>query len=445
MQVLSIVLFLAALALTAYMVIQRVSLIKRTINMGRDEDRTDRPAERLNQMLLIALGQKKMFNKPLVGFLHFIVYAGFFIINVEILEIIVDGLSGQHRIFLPLLGAGYTWLINAFEVLALGVLLACVIFLARRHLVRIKRFWAREMTIVPPKAQGIKPVTDAALILITEISLMSFFLLWNATDQQLQLRGNEHYPNTGSFIISQALVPLFNGLSDGALVGLERFFWWAHILGVMWFTVYLTYSKHLHIMLAFPNTYYAGLEPKGKHRDMPAITNEVKLALGLEGADANAVAPERFGARDINDLSWKNLMDAYSCTECGRCTAACPANMTGKLLSPRKIMMDTRDRMEDVQRNIKTGMENPLADEKTLYGDYILKEEILACTNCNACVEACPVLINPLDIIQQVRRYVAMDESGTPGSWNNMFNNVERNFAPWAFPPSDRDAWRKNA
>ena len=451
MQILSQILFVAALGLAAYFISRRVMLIKRTIELGRAEDRSDNPSERIKIMLLVAFGQKKMFSRPIVGFMHFIIYAGFIIINIEVLEIMIDGIFGTHRIFFaPLGNAVYSFLINFFEILAFGVLAVCVIFLARRNLTKIQRFQEsrhREM-----KGWATK---DANIILITEILLMWAFLSMNAVDTILQEQGVGHYAEsiTGNFWVSQFLKPLFSELSASSLVAYERAAWWFHILGIMAFATYVTYSKHLHIFLAFPNTYFSNLNPKGEMANMPTVTKEVKIMLGLEtpspvgegAAVDNGEVLDRFGAKDVKDLSWKNLMDAYSCTECGRCTSACPANITGKLLSPRKIMMDTRDRLEDIQKGwLATDKKAPIADfddGKTLLGDYILEEEILACTTCNACVQECPINISPLDIILQLRRYKVMEEAQAPPSWNGMFSNLENNMAPWKFSPGDRFNW----
>ena len=432
------IIFVFCLALAGYFIYKRVSRIKANIQLGRDEDRSDHPAERWKMMAIIALGQKKMFDRPLVAFMHLVIYVGFFIINLEVLEILVDGVFGTHRIFAPFLGGLYAFLINTFELLAVGIIVVCVVFLVRRNVLKMKRFWAREMTQWPR--------TDANLILIFEIVLMAAFLTWNAADTVLRQRGAEHYGVAGldSFAFSGWLTGLFIGWDNENVMLYERIAWWLHILGILAFGVYVTYSKHLHIVLAFPNTYFARLIPKGEITNMPVVTNEVKLMLGLpvppapEG-EAEA-APGRFGAKDINDLTWKHLMDAYSCTECGRCTAECPANMTGKKLSPRKIMMDTRDRMEEVGRQMDARKE-PFADGKTLIDDYITREELLACTTCNACVQACPININPLDIIVELRRYMVMEESSAPGAWNAMFSNVENNMAPWKFSPADRFNW----
>jgi ferredoxin len=431
--------FLAALLAVVLNVSQRIGRLRANIQLGRPLDRTDRPAERWRTMLLIAFGQKKMFDRPFVGLMHFIIYAAFLLVNIEVLEIVVDGLTGQHRVFAPFLGGLYPWLIGFFELLAVGVILTCVVFLFRRYSRLVPRFWAREMTEWPR--------LDATIILVTEIALMGCLLTMNATDTVLQGRAAEsdyvraHYPPVGGFLFSGLLVPLFQDLATPALLALERGAWWLHILGIMSFAVYVTYSKHLHIALAFPNTYFSDLNPKGKLDNMPVVTREVRSMLGLADQSPEPPAePGRFGAKDVADLTWKNLMDAYSCTECGRCTSVCPANLTGKLLSPRKVMMDTRDRLEEVGNNQATY--GPGHDDgKSLYGDYITKEEMMACTTCNACAEACPININPLDIIVQVRQYIAMEESGTPASWNSMFANIENNAAPWAFSASDRFNW----
>ncbi|MCY7349624.1 MAG: (Fe-S)-binding protein [Cytophagaceae bacterium] len=442
------VLFLAAIALASYLILRRGRLIASTIRLGRDEDRTDRPQERLKIMALVAFGQKKMFAKPLVAFMHLVIYLGFIIINIEVLEIILDGILGTHRLFAPYTSALYPFLINIFEVLALGVLLVCVGFLARRYLLKVARFQPERY-----REMGRWPRTDAAIILVIEIVLMLAFLTWNASDTVLRLRGDEHYQVAGlqPFIVSQWFMPLFEGWNTSALIAYERVAWWAHILGIMAFAVYLSYSKHLHILLAFPNVYFSKLAPKGEMQNMPEVTNEVKIMLGLSQPEVATDAPEtpapdsgvpgKFGAKDVMDLTWKNLMDAYSCTECGRCTAACPASITGKKLSPRKIMMDTRDRLEDIGRNTQANGGEFKDDGKTLLGDYILDEEILACTSCQACVQECPVNINPLDIIYQLRRYRVMEESKAPGLWNGMFSNLENNQAPWKFSPADRFNW----
>jgi len=428
--------FVIILAAAAFFIRKRALFIKSNINLGKARQIKDRPNERMRNMLLVAFGQKKMFKRFIPAFLHFFIYIGFLIINLEVLEFIIDGIAGTHRIFAPVLGGLYPFLMNVFEFLAVAVLVACAIMLIRRNIIRVKRFWSAEMTAWPR--------LDANLILTTEIVLMVAILTMNATDQVLQTKMPDHYPATGALFFSAPLVPLFQHLDVTSLIIIERVAWWFHIIGILGFAVYITYSKHLHIFLAFPNTYFANLDAKGHILNMPVVTNEVKLMLGLtEAAAAPPAEPGRFGAKDVNDLTWNNLLAAYSCTECGRCTSECPANLTGKKLSPRKIMMDTRDRMEEVGKSLAHGGQG-LADGKTLLNDYITKEEINACTSCNACVEACPVMINPLEIILELKRYVAMEESGSPASWNAMFQNIETNFAPWKFSPADRFNWAQD-
>jgi ferredoxin len=424
--------FLLLTAVSVWLFAKKAGEIRRNILLGKEEDLSDNPSTRWRNLALLALGQKKMFNNPLVAVMHFIIYVGFIIINVEVLEIVLDGLLGTHRLFAPYLGSFYNFLINCFEFLAAGVLLVCVIFLSRRNILKLKRFLSKDLNGWPR--------SDANYILITEIILMGLFLKMNAIDQVLQARGTEHYFVTGNFAVSSLLTPFFEGFSTNTLIGLERTAWWLHIAGIFAFLNYLPYSKHLHIMLAFPNAYYARLEAPGKMKNMPAVQNEVLYAMQPELAPTDAAPPARFGAKDVFDLSWKNLLDAYSCTECGRCTAACPANSTGKLLSPRKIMMATRDRLEDVGKNINTH-KTFTDDGKSLLHDYISVEELRACTTCNACVEECPVSISPLDIIVELRRSLIMEESNAPQEWNGTFSNIENNFAPWKFAPDDRDAW----
>ncbi len=432
MQYLQQILFVALAAVSVWLFARKAGQIRRNILLGKDEALNDQPAVRWRNLLLLALGQKKMFSNPLVAIMHFVIYAGFIIINLEVLEIVLDGILGKHRLFAAPLGSLYNWLINAFEFLAVGVILVCIVFLSRRNIIKLKRFMSKDLNGWPR--------SDANYILITEIVLMSLFLTMNATDLVLQERGDSHYPTTGSFYFSGLISLIFSGLSDNTLVAIERICWWLHIAGIFAFLNYLPYSKHLHIMLAFPNAYYARLESPGKMKNMPSVQNEVLYAMQPELAPTDAAPPARFGAKDVFDLSWKNLLDAYSCTECGRCSAACPANTTGKLLSPRKIMMATRDRLEEVGRNIDTN-KSFQDDGKSLLHDYISVEELRACTTCNACVEECPVSISPLDIITELRRSLIMEESNAPQEWNGMFSNTENNFAPWKFSPEERDQW----
>jgi ferredoxin len=432
------ILFIIISALAIWFFSKKIMTIRRNILLGKEADYTDRSGERWKNVLLLAFGQKKMFRNPLVAVMHFFIYAGFIIINIEVLEIIIDGILGTHRVFSGIGGALYSFLINSFELLAITVLLGCVIFLIRRNVVKVKR-------LASPDLNG-WPRSDANYILITEIVLMTLFLTMNASDTLLQQRGYSHYGEnpTGNFAFSSLLHPLLGGLSDSALVGIERTCWWLHILGIFAFLNYLPYSKHLHIILAFPNAYYTRLQPMGKMNNMPSIQNEVLYAMQPElvptDVGTNATPPATFGAKEVTDLSWRNLLDAYSCTECGRCSAACPATITGKKLSPRKIMMATRDRMEDMGKNIDQNGEFK-DDGKTLLHDYITVEELRACTTCNSCVQECPVSISPLEIILELRRSLIMEESNAPQEWNAMFSNVENNFAPWKFSPDDRDKW----
>lgn len=428
MEYISQIAFLLVLAVAGYFLAKRIGSIKKNINIGKEVDRSDNKGQRWKNTLLIAFGQKKMFKKLIPAFLHLLIYVGFLVINLEVLEFIIDGIAGTHRIFAPVLGASYTVAINIFEFLAIAVLVSCVAFLLRRNVLNVKRL----------RTLSGWPKLDGNLILVIEIILMFAILTMNATDQLLQGK-DSHYVQTGSFFFSSFLTPLFEGMSVDSLRFAERFAWWFHIIGILAFAVYVTYSKHLHIFMAFPNTYFAKLTPNGKMENMDEVTTEVKSMLGMDAGTPPAEVA-RLGAKDATDLTWVNLMNSYACTECGRCTAECPANITGKKLSPRKIMMDTRDRIDEIGKNIKAGKE---AEEgSSLFSDdYISAEELNACTSCNACVEACPISINPLDIILQGRRYMAMEESSSPQSWNSMFQNVETSFAPWKFPPSDRFNW----
>lgn len=418
--------FVLALVAFIYLARKRYLFIQKGILLGKPV--SPNTEQGWNNVLLYALGQKKMFEKPLVGILHAIVYFGFFVVNIEVIEIILDGLLGTHRILTSILPIGlYQLLINLFEVFALGVIVSCVIFLIRRNVVKLPRFQAKEL-----KGWAYK---DANLILLFEIALMSAFLKMNAADSVLQQR-EVGYAAIGNFWISSLLIPIYENFGTSWLIAIERIAWWFHILGIFGFAVYVTYSKHLHIILGFVNIYYSPNKPVGAIENMPSVTAEVKSMMGLPTENTDAAAPPaRFGAKDVTDLTWKNLLDAFSCTECGRCSSVCPASQTGKLLSPRKIMMDTRDRAESLAKGNEP--------EKTLYENYITNEELFACTSCNACVEACPVGINPLEIIIEMRRYAAMEESKTPQAWNVMFANIENNATPWSLSANDRANWIK--
>ncbi len=412
---------------------KNVKKLIRNIKLGRDVDVNDHKSERFKNMMMIAFGQSKMVRRPISGILHAIVYVGFIVINIEVLEIIVDGLLGTHRAFSGI-GSIYGVLIGIFEVLALLVFISVTVFWVRRNILKLARFWKSEMTSWPKN--------DGNFILYFEMVLMTLFLVMNATDIPFQNMNNGN-------VISQFIAPWFSGMSEGTLHIIERGAWWVHIVGILIFLNYLYFSKHLHIILAFPNTYYGSLKPKGQFNNLESVTNEVKLMMD-PNADPFAAAPEgeemeepsKFGASDVQDLSWVQLLSAYTCTECGRCTSACPANLTGKKLSPRKIMMDTRDRLEEVGKNIDANGGEFKDDGKQLLGDYITNEELWACTTCNACVEECPVSINPLSIILEMRRYLVMEQSAAPVELNNMMTNIENNGAPWPYNQMDRLNWK---
>ena len=415
--------------------VRNVRRIIRNIKLGKAANRSDQPKQRWLHMARIALGQSKMIRKPLSGALHVVVYIGFIVINIELLEIIIDGFLGTHRVFAPFIGDFYNVLIFTFEIFALLVLISVFFFWTRRNITRVKRFWKPEM-------KG-WPKWDADIILYVEVLLMGLFLTMNAADYWLQTVAQDpHYIQAGSFPVSQLLLPLFDGMSIQTVIAVERTAWWLHIGGILMFLNYLYYSKHLHIILAFPNTYFAKLSAQGQLPNMDSVTNEVKLMLD-PNADPYAstdTEPSTFGAADVTDLNWVQLMNAYSCTECGRCTAECPANQTGKLLSPRKIMMDTRDRISEVGKSLNK-KEEP--NQNTLLDNYISREELWACTSCNACVEACPIAIDPLSIIMEMRRYLVMEQSAAPSELNVMMTNVENNGAPWPFNQQDRITWRE--
>lgn len=428
------ILFAIALIAGIGFFVKNVKTLVRNIKLGKDVDTSDNTSERWKNMINIALGLSKMVRRPVSGFLHVIVYVGFIIINIEVLEIMIDGLFGTHRIFSEWLPTSvYGFLIGAFEILAVLVLISVIVFWARRNVIKLARFWKSEMTSWPKN--------DANYILYFEMVLMSLFLIMNATDLHFQSMASGN-------VISQFIAPIFGGMSEGTLHIIERSAWWVHILGILVFLNYLYYSKHLHILLAFPNTFYASVKPKGEMNNVAAVTKEVMMmmdpnadpfAVPAEGEEEDV--PEKFGASDVTDLNWVQLMSAYTCTECGRCTSSCPANLTGKKLSPRKIMMDTRDRLEEVGKNMDANKGTFVDDGKQLLDDYITREELWACTTCNACVEECPVSISPLSIILEMRRYLVMEQSAAPTELNNMMTNIENNGAPWPYNQMDRLNW----
>ncbi len=439
MQYIPNIIFAILLASAGIFFARNVKKLIRNIKLGKDLNRSDRKSERWKNMTMLALGQSKMIKRPISGLLHIVVYIGFIIINIEVLEIILDGLLGTHRIFSSL-GKIYNFLIGTFEILAFMVLFSVIVFWIRRQVLKIPRFWNKEMKSWAKN--------DALYILYFEMVLMSLFLLMNAADYNLQQLNAEHYTHAGSFPISQYLAPMLSGLSQGSLILIERSAWWLHIIGIFIFLNYLYYSKHLHILLAFPNTYYANLEAKGKFANDKNVTTEVKMMLdpnadpyAMPEEPAEGEAPGKFGASDVFDLNWTNILNAYTCTECGRCTSVCPANITGKELSPRAIMMKTRDRVEEIGKNIDTNGSFK-DDQKQLLNDYITPEELWACTSCNACVEECPININPLDIIMQMRQYLVMEQSAAPQELNMMMTNIENNGAPWQYNQMDRLNWK---
>ena len=407
--------------------VRNIQRLRRNIKLGVDIPIEGPSKQRWANMARIALGQSKMVRRPISGLLHIIVYLGFIIINIEVLEIVIDGLFGTYRIFSSI-GSLYGILIGTFEILALLVFISVIFFWTRRNVIRLKRFMTPEMKGWPKQ--------DANLIIYFEIILMGLFITMNATDVQFQAMDSGN-------VISGFIAPLFEGLP---LHAIERTAWWLHIIGILIFLNYLYYSKHLHILLAFPNTYFGSLKPNGHLNNIESVTNEVKLMMDPD-ADPYAVSedgaevPEKFGVSDVFDLNRIQLLNAYTCTECGRCTSECPANQTGKKLSPRKIMMDTRDRLQEVAKNIETNKGKFISDGKQLLGNYVSNEEIWACTSCNACVEACPVSINPLSIILDLRRYLVMEQSAAPVELNNMMTNIENNGAPWPYNQMDRLNW----
>lgn len=435
------VIFVLVLAGAIGVFAKNVGKLRRNIFLGRKVDRTDQKGERWKMMGLVALGQTKMVVRPIAGFLHIIVYLGFIIINIEVLEIVLDGILGTHRLF-AFLGGVYDFLIGSFEILAFLVVVSVVVFWLRRNALKLARF-------VKPEMKG-WPKNDANLILYIEVVLMGLFLTMNAADYQLQQMGAEHYVKAGSFPISSFIAQGLAGWSESSLILLERACWRLHIIGILSFLNYLYYSKHLHIILAFPNTWYAKLQPAGEINNLESVTQEVKMmmdpsadpfAAPAEDSGAESDDPGTFGAKDVQDLNWVQLMNAYTCTECGRCTSECPANQTGKLLSPRKIMMDTRDRLEEVGKVLDANKGEWKDDGKKLLDDYISREELWACTTCNACTQACPIGIDPLSIIVDMRRYLVMEESAAPNDLNVMMGNVENNGAPWPFNQMDRLNW----
>ena len=425
------IIFIVLLAGAVTFFSRNIRKISRNINLGRDVEIKGDKKERWKLVLKVAIGQSKMMRLPISGILHIFVYAGFILVNIEMLEILIDGIGGTHRA-LSFFGFLYPIAISTFEFFALLVIIGCLVFLLRRNVLKVKRFWNPEMKWWPR--------LDANLILITEVVLMTSVFFMNASDAILQTLGVGHYKEVGTFFFSSFFIPLLDNLPDNTLVFIERLCWWLHIVGVLIFLNYIPYSKHFHVFLSFVNVFYTKLDPAGKLANMPSITKEVKSMLtGEEPPMEDGTEEIVFGASDVKQLTWKHLMDAYTCTECGRCTRVCPANITGKKLSPRKIMMDTRDRLELMGRNIdKNGLD--FTDDNTLF-DYITPEELWACTTCNACTNACPVNIDQVSLILELRRYIVMEQAKAPGELNAIFSNIENNGAPWQFSQEDRMLW----
>ena len=426
------IIFVVVLFLGLYFFSRNLLRLYRNINLGKQINVSDNKKQRFVNMLKIALGQGKLIKRPVSGFLHVVVYVGFVVINIELLEIVLDGILGSHRLFSGFMGSFYGYLIGTFEFLAVSVIFAVSVFWIRRNVIKLKRFFGDNMNGWPKN--------DANIILYFELVLMVLFITMNATDLKFQEM------NSGN-LISGYVAGFFSDYSSETLHLIERFCWWAHIIGILIFMNYLYFSKHLHILLGFPNTYFAKLNSLGEIDNLNSVTNEVKLMMDPETAFSNDVSEsdeiDKFGSSDVMDLNRLQLLNSYSCTECGRCTSVCPANITGKKLSPRKIMMDTRDRIEEVGKNIDLNNGNFIDDGKTLLNDYITKEELWACTSCNACVQECPISIDPLSIILDMRRYLVMEESSAPLELNNMMSNIENNGAPWPYSQMDRLNWKE--
>ena len=426
------IIFVVVLFLGLYFFSRNLLRLYRNINLGKQINVSDNKKQRFVNMLKIALGQGKLIKRPVSGFLHVVVYVGFVVINIELLEIVLDGILGSHRLFSGFMGSFYGYLIGTFEFLAVSVIFAVSVFWIRRNVIKLKRFFGDNMNGWPKN--------DANIILYFEVVLMVLFITMNATDLKFQEM------NSGN-LISGYVAGFFSDYSSETLHFIERACWWAHIIGILIFMNYLYFSKHLHILLGFPNTYFAKLNSLGEIDNLNSVTNEVKLMMDPDTAFSNDASEsdeiDKFGSSDVMDLNRLQLLNSYSCTECGRCTSVCPANITGKKLSPRKIMMDTRDRIEEVGKNIDLNNGNFIDDGKTLLNDYITKEELWACTSCNACVQECPISIDPLSIILDMRRFLVMEESSAPLELNNMMSNIENNGAPWPYNQMDRLNWKE--